>query len=70
MKALEIPVTLPTEREKDSRSVQICHVRGQNLDTLVCKDRAGLVKWEEIWNLKEPKLLNDIKRVATSPQIN
>ena len=68
MKALEIPVTLPTEREKDSRSVQNFHVHGQNLHTLVCKDRAGLVKWVEIWNLKEPKLLNDIKRVATSPQ--
>ena len=68
LKALEIPIMLPTEREKDSRSVQICYVHGQNLHTLVCKDRAGLVKWAEIWNLKEPKLLNDIKRVATSSQ--
>ena len=50
LKNLEIPVTLP-ESEKDSRSVQICRVHGQNLDTLVCKDRAGLVKWAEIWNL-------------------
>ena len=35
---------------------------------MVCKDSAGLVKWAEIWSLKEPKLLNDTKRVATSPQ--
>ena len=70
MKTLEIPVTLATEREKDSRSVQICHVHGQNLHILVCKNRAGLVKRAEIWNLKEQKLLNDIKRVATPPQIS
>ena len=68
LKALEIPVILPTEREKESRSVQDFYVHGQNLHTLVCKDRTGLLKWAEIWNLKEPKLLNDIKRVATSPQ--
>ena len=68
LKALEIPIMLPTEREKDSRAVQICYVHGQNLHTLVCKDRAGLVKWAEIWNLKEPKLIYDIKRVATSLQ--
>ena len=68
LKALEIPATLSTEREKESKSVQNLYVHGQNLHTLVCKDRAGLVKWAEIWSLKEPKLLNDIKRVATSPQ--
>lgn len=68
LKVLEIPVTLPTERGKDTRSVQNCHVHGQNLRTLACKDRAGLVKWAEIWYIKEPKLLNDIKRAATSPQ--
>lgn len=68
LKALEIPVTLPTEREKDTRSVQNCHVHGQNLHALACKDRAGLVKCAEIWYIKEPKLLNDIKRAATSSQ--
>ena len=68
LKVLEIPITLPTEREKESRSVQNFYVHGQSLHTLVCKDRTGLIKWAEIWNLKEPKLLNDIKRVATSPQ--
>ena len=68
LKVLEIPVTLPTVRETESRSVQNFNVHGQNLHTLVCKDRTGLVKWAEIWNLKETKLLNDIKRVATSPQ--
>ena len=60
LKALQIPVTLPTERENNSRSVQICHVQGQMLHTLVCRDSAGLAKWAEIWNLKEPKLLNDM----------
>ena len=68
LKALEIPVMLPPEREKESRSVQNFYVHGQNLHTLVCKDRAGLVRWAENWNLKKTKLLNDIKRVATSPQ--
>ena len=68
LKVLEIPVTLPTVRETESRSVQNFNVHGQNLHTLVCEDRTGLVKWAEIWNLKETKLLNDIKRVATSPQ--
>ena len=68
LKALEIPVMLPTEREIDTRSMQNCHVHGQNLHTLVCKDRAGLLKWAKIWNIKESKLLNDIKRAATSSQ--
>ena len=68
LKVLEIPVMLPTEREIDTRSMQNCHVHGQNLHTLVCKDRAGLLKWTKIWNIKESKLLNDIKRAATSSQ--
>ena len=68
LKVLEIPVTLPTVRKTERRSVQNFNVHGQNLHKLVCKDRTGLVKWAEIWNLKETKLLNDIKRVATSPQ--
>ena len=69
LKALEIPATLSTEREKESRSVQNLYVHGQNLHTLVCKDRAGLVKWAEIWSLEEPKLLNDIKRYQKSCNI-
>lgn len=43
LKVLEIPGMLPTERENDTRSVQNCHVHGQNLHKLVCKDRAGLL---------------------------
>ena len=68
LKAFEIPVTLPTVRETESRSVQNFNVHGQNLHTLVCNERTGLVKWAEIWNLKETKLLNDITRDGTSPQ--
>lgn len=30
------------------------------------KDKAGLVKWANVWNLKQPQLLNEIKAVATS----
>ena len=42
------------------------HVYGQSIYTLVSKDKAGLVKWFNVWNLPQPQLLNEIKAVATS----
>ena len=42
------------------------HVYGQSIYTLVSKDKAGLVKRANLWNLQQPQLLNEIKEVATS----
>ena len=42
------------------------YVYGQSIYTPVSKDKAGLVKWANVWNLQQPQLLNEIKAVATS----
>ena len=66
LKLLDIPATLPENQQE--RSVNNAYVHGQSIQTLVSKDRIGLVKWATTWKLQEPQLLNEIKAMASSPQ--
>ena len=67
LKVLEVPIML-TESKQENRLANNAHVHGQNLHTLVSKDRTGLIKWASIWKLQQPQLLNEIKAVAASAQ--
>ena len=57
---------IPLERKPGNMPIKNVCVYGQSIYTLVSKDKAGLVKWANVWNLKQPQLLNEIKAVATS----
>ena len=57
---------IPLERKPGNKPIKNVHVYGQSIYTLVSKDKAGLVKGANLWNLQQPQLLNEIKAVATS----
>ena len=61
-------VQLPSAESKQDKKSNM-EIHGQNLYTLVSKDKMGLLKWAAIWNLQEPQLLNEIiTKVISSPQ--
>ena len=62
MRVLDIPL----ERKPGKMPIKRVYVYGQSTYNLVSKDKAGLVKWANVWNLQQPQLLNEIKAVATS----
>ena len=51
---LEVPIKLPESKQQNSLANNV-HVHGQNLHTLVSKDRTGLIKWASIWKLQQPQ---------------
>ncbi|XP_044176005.1 uncharacterized protein LOC122959024 [Acropora millepora] len=57
---------IPLERKPGNMPITNEYVYGQSIYTPVSKDKAGLVKWANVWNLQQPQLLNEIKAVATS----
>ena len=57
---------IPLERKPGNKPIKNVHVYGQSIYTLVSKDKAGLVKGANLWNLQQPQLLNEIEAVATS----
>ena len=57
---------IPLERKPGNMPIKNEYVYGQSIYTPVSKDKAGLVKWANVWNLQQPQLLNEIKAVATS----
>ncbi|RMX54116.1 hypothetical protein pdam_00024809 [Pocillopora damicornis] len=65
LKLLEVPVRSENQQEKSVNN--LFHVHGQNILTLVSKDRVGLIKWATLWKFMEPQLLSEIKEIASSP---
>ena len=59
---------IPLERKPGNMPIKNACVYGQSIYTLVSKDKAGLVKWANVWNLQQPQLQNEIKAVATSDE--
>ena len=57
---------IPLERKPGNIPIKNVYVYGQSIYTLVSKDKAGLVKGANFWNLLQPQLLNEIKAVTTT----